>query len=364
MSQYGILSIDIKLSKELTGMKKTAFITAAVMTASMIFTSAAVQADDISIVVNGEKIETETPAVIVEERTLVPLRAISEALGCDVSWDGDTKGITLTDGDSLYFTWIGRDHVFKTSAVELQATSVMDVPPVIMNDYTMVPLRAIGEIFGASVGWDGATSTVTVDYAKKNVEKGLAEKFRTYEKTMNKKYDDYKGYADGTGNVVNAEIQLENGGVIELELYPDIAPETVSNFVKLANEKFYDGLIFHRVISGFMIQGGGFDADFDQKQADNITGEFIANGYFNLIPHDRGVISMARAQDVNSASSQFFIMHDNSSYLNGQYAAFGKVTSGMEFVDAVAECETKSVPEKGMDDVPVENQVIKTVVIK
>ncbi|MGN0107975.1 MAG: peptidylprolyl isomerase [Hominilimicola sp.] len=164
--------------------------------------------------------------------------------------------------------------------------------------------------------------------------------------------------------MINAEIQLENGGKIELELYPDIAPITVNNFVKLANEKFYDGLIFHRVIKDFMIQGGGFDTDMNQKQADNITGEFITNGYFNLIPHDRGVISMARAQDLNSASSQFFIMHADSASLNGQYAAFGKVTSGMEYVDAVAECETKSIDEMGMDDVPVENQIIKTIIIK
>lgn len=343
-------------------MKKKVFMTAATVAASMVFAAVSVQAVDIKV--NGEKIETETPAVIVDERTLVPLRAVSEALGCDVSWDADTQGITLTDGDSLYFTWIGRDHVFKTSAVELQDTSVMDVPPVIMNDYTMVPLRAISEIFGAQVGWDGATSTATVDYEKKNVETGLAEKFKSYEQEMDKMYDAYKGYADGTGNVVNAEIQLENGGKIELELYSDIAPETVDNFVKLADEKFYDGLIFHRVIKDFMIQGGGFDTDMEQKEADNIKGEFIVNGCFNLIPHERGVISMARAQNMDSASSQFFIMHADSSYLNGKYAAFGKVTSGMEYVDAIADVETKTVEEMGMENVPVENQIIKTVVIK
>lgn len=343
-------------------MKKKVFMTAAAVAASMVF--AAVSAQAVDIKVNGEKIETETPAVIVDERTLVPLRAVSEALGCDVSWDGDTQGITLTDGDSLYFTWIGRDHVFKTSAVELQDTSVMDVPPVIMNDFTMVPLRAISEIFGAQVGWDGATSTATVDYTKKTVEAGLAEKFQTYEREMDKMYDAYKGYADGTGSVVNAEIQLENGGKIELELYPDIAPVTVENFVKLADENFYDGLIFHRVIKDFMIQGGGFDTDMEQKEADNIKGEFIVNGCFNLIPHERGVISMARAQDLNSASSQFFIMHADSDYLNGKYAAFGKVTSGMEYVDAIADVETKTIEEMGMENVPVENQVIKTIVIK
>lgn len=346
-------------------MKKLNFIMAVSIAVSMIFSAATVQADDISIVVNGQRIETETPAVIVNERTLVPLRAVSESLGCDVSWDEETKGITLTDGDSLYFTWIGRDYVFKTSSTELEDTAVLDAPPVIMNDFTMVPLRAISEMFGADVDWDGSTSTVSVSYPKREVNAGLAEKFRTYEREMDSRYDAYKGYADGTGKVVNAEIQLENGGTIKLELYPDIAPVTVNNFVKLANEKFYDGLIFHRVMSGFMIQGGGFDKDMNQKETDNIKGEFIVNGYFNLIPHERGVISMARTMLSNdSASSQFFIMHKESPSLNGQYAAFGKVISGMEYVDAIAEVETKSIEEKGMDDVPVENQVIKTIVIK
>lgn len=342
---------------------KKIFMVAAV-TAMTFLAAAAAYAQDISIVVNGEKIETETPAVISNDRTLVPLRAVSEALGCDVSWDGDTRGITLCDGDYLYFTWIDRDHAFKTSAYALQDTAVMDAAPVIMNDYTMVPLRAISEMFGAEVGWDGDTYTVTVDYEKKNVEEGLAKEFETYEKILAQQYDAYKNYADGTGNIINAQIQLENGGEIDLELYPDIAPETVDNFVKLVNEKFYDGLIFHRVIKDFMIQGGGYDADMTAKEAGNITGEFITNGYFNLIPHDRGTISMARATDPNSASSQFFIMHADTPSLDGQYAAFGKVTSGMEYVDAIAETETESVAEMGMEDVPVQDQIIKTIILK
>ena len=337
-----------------------------------------VQASDITVKVNGEEIHPEMAPVIVEERTLVPLRAVSEALGCDVSWDADTKGITLCDGNNLYFTWIDKDHAFKTSATALEDTTVMDVSPTIMNDYTMVPLRAISEMFGATVNWDGGASTVTIDYTKKNVEEGLAKKFETYEKVLNsdnsletqkqvlnQKYDAYKGYADGTGNVVNAEIQLEDGGNIELELYPDIAPKTVANFVKLANEKFYNGLVFHRVIKDFMIQGGGYDTDMTQHETDTITGEFLQNGSFNMIPHERGVISMARtAMSMDSASSQFFIMHRDSPSLNGQYAAFGKVTSGMEYVDKIAETETHSLTDMGMDDVPVQTQIIKTIIIK
>ena len=114
-----------------------------------------------------------------------------------------------------------------------------------------------------------------------------------------------------------------------------------------------------------MIQGGGFNTELEQKKADTIKGEFIVNGYFNLIPHNRGIISMARTSvDMNSASSQFFIMHADAHSLDGQYAAFGRVTSGMEYVDKVAEVKTKSVKELGMDDVPEENQIIKTIVIK
>lgn len=322
-----------------------------------IITATSVQAADISIKVNGEKITTDAPAVIVNERTLVPLRAISEALGCDVSWDEETKGITLCDGDYLYYTWIGKDHAFKTSSTSLEGSAVMEASPVIMNDYTMVPVRAISEMFGAEVGWDQNTSTVTVDYTKKTVESGLAAEFESYEKAIEEMYDAYCGYVDGTGNVINAEIQLENGGVVNLELYPDIAPQTVNNFVKLVNDKFYDGLIFHRVIKDFMVQGGGFGTDGNQHEASAINGEFIYNGYMNLIRHDRGVISMARTSEMNSASSQFFIMHKDTESLNGQYAAFGKVTSGMEYVDAIAETATEN-------DVPVENQVIKTIILK
>lgn len=344
-------------------MKKFKKIAAAVLSAALLPVAAAYAAD-ISIIVNGSQIETETPAVIVNERTLVPLRAITEALGCDVSWDSDTKGITLTDDENLYFTWIGRECAFKTSAVAIESHTEMEAAPVIMNDVTMVPLRAISELFGAKVGWNGDTRTVTVDYEKKNVEKGTAEKFRTYEKKLDEMYDAYKGYATGGGNKVEAEIQLESGGSISAELYPDIAPASVANFVALAKEGFYDGKIFHRVIKDFMIQGGGFDTDMKQHSTDTITGEFIINGYFNMIPHERGVLSMARTSVMDSASSQFFIMHKNSPSLNGQYAAFGKVTSGMEYVDKIADSETHTIEELGMEDVPVEQAVIKTIVIK
>ncbi len=135
-------------------------------------------------------------------------------------------------------------------------------------------------------------------------------------------------------------IEMENGGKIELELYPEAAPKTVANFLKLVGEGFYDGLIFHRVIPGFMIQGGDPLGNGMGGSDENIIGEFKANGHDNPIKHTRGVLSMARAYNPNSASSQFFIMHANAPHLDGQYAAFGKVVSGMEVVDEIASIPT------------------------
>ena len=135
-------------------------------------------------------------------------------------------------------------------------------------------------------------------------------------------------------------IEMEHGGKIELELYPDAAPITVANFEKLVKEGFYDGLTFHRVIPGFMIQGGDPLGNGMGGADKNIKGEFRANGHNNPIKHERGVISMARAFDPNSASSQFFIMHADAPHLDGQYAAFGKVISGMDAVDEIASIPT------------------------
>ena len=130
-------------------------------------------------------------------------------------------------------------------------------------------------------------------------------------------------------------------GKIVVELRPDKAPATVENFLKLVESGFYNGLIFHRVIKGFMIQGGGMTPSFDQKPAKSIRGEFIANGYMaNDLRHKRGVLSMARTSDPDSASSQFFIMHEDAPHLDAQYAAFGQVVEGMGVVDRIATCKT------------------------
>ncbi len=150
-------------------------------------------------------------------------------------------------------------------------------------------------------------------------------------------------------------IEMENGGIIELELYPETAPITVANFEKLVRQGFYDGLIFHRVISGFMIQGGDPEGTGMGGSDENIKGEFLANGVKNDLSHTRGVISMARASNPNSASSQFFIMHADGTFLDGQYAAFGKVTKGIEVVDQIAETPTDR------RDRPIMEQRIKTI---
>ena len=145
---------------------------------------------------------------------------------------------------------------------------------------------------------------------------------------------------------MNIEIEMENGGIIKAELYPDVS---------LIERNFFDGLIFHRVIPGFMIQGGGFTADGQHKETDSIKGEFDGNGVTNPLKHTRGVLSMARTMFPNSASSQFFIMHEDAPHLDGQYAAFGKVTDGIEVVDEIAETPTD------MQDKPIEDQIIKTI---
>ena len=152
-----------------------------------------------------------------------------------------------------------------------------------------------------------------------------------------------------------ATITMKDGGVIQLELYPEIAPESVKNFISLANSGFYDGLIFHRVIPGFMIQGGDPLGKGTGGPGYAIRGEFSANGVQNDLLHERGVLSMARATPYDSAGSQFFIMHQDYPSLNGLYAAFGKVISGMEVVDAIAMTTTDSKNK------PYKDQVMATV---
>lgn len=153
-------------------------------------------------------------------------------------------------------------------------------------------------------------------------------------------------------------IEMENGAVMKAELYPEIAPQSVRNFIHLASSGFYNGLGFHRVIPGFMIQGGCPRGNGTGGPGWYIKGEFSANEFQNDLAHDRGVLSMARSQAFDSAGGQFFIMHANSSFLNGQYAAFGKLTEGVEAVDAIVGVETDG------NDRPLQPQVIKSMSVE
>ena len=170
-----------------------------------------------------------------------------------------------------------------------------------------------------------------------------------------------KGYKVSKEPTDYVLMTVKDYGQIVIELYPDKAPITVANFKKLVGEKFYNGLTFHRVVSGFMIQGGDPKGNGTGGSKETIKGEFSANGVANDLSHTRGVISMARSNDMNSASSQFFIMHADNAGLDGQYAAFGKVISGMDVVDKIAGCEVtySSSFEKSK---PVNPPVIQSVV--
>lgn len=152
-------------------------------------------------------------------------------------------------------------------------------------------------------------------------------------------------------------ITMANGDVMKAELYPEIAPNTVNNFISLVKKGFYDGLIFHRVINGFMIQGGCPDGTGMGGPGYNIRGEFSQNGFNNPLKHEAGVLSMARAMHPDSAGSQFFIMHKNAPHLDGAYAAFGKVTEGMDVVNQIAETDTD------YSDRPLDEQKIKSMTV-
>ena len=152
-------------------------------------------------------------------------------------------------------------------------------------------------------------------------------------------------------------IEMENGDIMKAELYPEIAPNTVKNFVSLVSKGYYDGLIFHRVIKGFMIQGGCPEGTGMGGPGYSIKGEFSGNGFTNDLKHTKGVLSMARSMMPNSAGSQFFIMHETSPHLDGQYAAFGKVTEGLDVVDKIASVKTD------YSDRPIEEQKIKSITV-
>jgi len=176
-----------------------------------------------------------------------------------------------------------------------------------------------------------------------------------HEKMLTKSRHDYGGIEMSNPIVT---ITMENGDVMKAELYPEIAPNTVNNYISLIKKGYYDGLIFHRVIPGFMIQGGCPDGTGMGGPGYSIKGEFSGNGFANDLKHTKGVLSMARAMHPDSAGSQFFIMHKTSPHLDGQYAAFGKVTEGLEVIDKIANTPTD------YSDRPYETQQIKSMTVE
>ena len=206
------------------------------------------------------------------------------------------------------------------------------------------------------------TKTQSNKTAETNSFKTNTEKQEMIDKTTNETQEatgvNYPFEIITTKDPIKASIEVENYGTIELELYPEVAPISVSNFMYLANKGYYDGLIFHRVIEGFMIQGGCPEGTGMGGPSHQIKGEFLANGVVNELKHTKGVISMARSQMPNSAGSQFFIMHEDAPHLDGQYAAFGKVVKGQDIVDKIATTETD------YSDRPTTDIVMKSVKVE
>lgn len=346
-------------------MKRVFFVLLAVL---ICLTVPAFAEDEIKVTVNGEALNFDVPPCSVPvynegnyvgERIMLPVRAICEKLNADVYWDAEKQGITVYRKDNMYLMWVGEDTAFHLENLALKNGYSMDVAPTIIDSRTLVPVRAVSELLGAEVNWIGETKTVEIKYALGSYEEnsGIAEQCNIYQQILNEKYEYYRSYITGNPKTINGRIVLESGKEIEFELYPELAPVTSMNFVRLAENGFYNGTVFHRVINGFMAQGGGFFENGEIKQAEKIKGEFIANGFLNLLPHKRGVISLARANDFNSGSSQFFIMHKDSSHLDGYYAAFGMVTKGMEVIDEICASDTD------FNDKPLEDIIVRKIEI-
>lgn len=353
-------------------MKKLLIVCFAAFILMTSFTLPSFASDEISVIINGTKIESDVPAQTlsvydasgeyVGDRVMLPIRAVSEALNCDVHWNEATEGITIYRKANFYIMWLGKETAFHLDELGLENGYTMDVPPVNIAGRTLVPVRAVAELLGAEVQWNGDTKSVEIacDLGVLEDNANLAEDFVLLEELLNDTYSTYDKYVRGTLEMVKGKIVLENGNEINFELYPEIAPLTCENFIRLAKDKFYDNTIFHRVIQGFVAQGGGFDLDGTQKEVENVPGEFLSNNVINFIPHDRGAISLARAKDPDSGNAQFFIVQEDSPHLDGEYAAFGKVTDekSMAIVDEICAVETDYY------DKPLTPVIVKEIIIE
>ncbi len=326
--------------------------------------------NDVGIVINGETIETDVPAVMmpvidengnyVGDRTMLPLRAISSKLNFDIAWDQDTSGITIYRKNQLISMWIGRPTAFLMDGIGLEKAYTMDTPPQITDGRTLVPVRAVAELLGAEVLWDGENKIVSVNFeiGEPEENEGIAQNCIIYSQLLSLLYNEYEAFMEGSLEGVSGKIILESGKEMNFKVYPELAPITASQFIQLAKEGAYNNTIFHRVIKDFVAQGGGIDATSGElRVAETIPGEFVINGAFNIIPHKRGIISLARPDDPNAGSNQFFICHANLKHLDGFYASFGEITDGFDVLDEICNVQT------GELDDPIEPIIIKEIII-
>lgn len=281
-------------------------------------------ASSIQIKLNGHLLTTPIAPIQENGTTLVPLRIISENLGATVSFEQKTKQITITKDTQNIILTLGKD----IALVNNVKKSIGQAPKVLQNT-TMVPLRFVSENLNCKVDWDNKAKLITITSAAYN-------------------------------ELPIATLVIKDYGTITLELYPEMAPNTVNNFIALANSGFYDGLTFHRIISDFMIQGGDPSGNGTGGPGYSIAGEFASNGFTqNTLSHTKGVISMARTYLPNSAGSQFFIVSGEATYLDGEYAAFGKVTSGLDIVDKIQNVNTDA-SDKPTTDIIIQSLRVNT----
>ena len=213
----------------------------------------------------------------------------------------------------------------KVNGEEVESTNIL------YKGTTYVPLRAVAEMFQKKVGWDESTMIASIDDANE-VEKKQENPIAT--------------------------ITMQNDKIIRIELYPNEAPKTVENFTELVEKEFYNGLTFHRIVPGFVMQGGDPNGDGTGGPGYSIKGEFTQNGVKNTIMHTKGVVSMARSSHPDSAGSQFFIVLEDANHLNGEYAAFGKVIEGMDVVDSIVKMEVNET------EISVESRIMKNITIE
>lgn len=283
-------------------------------------------ASTIELTLNGKQLTSPISPIIENDITLVPLRLISENLNATVSYNNETKTISITSKDTSIRLTLG-----STSVKVNEEIISLSVAPRSIDGTTMVPLRFISENLDCKVNWDAKNQRITITSLNPD------------EQTT-------------TSTLPIATIMIKDYGTITLELYPDLAPNTVNNFIFLANNKFYNGLTFHRIIDDFMIQGGDPLGTGIGGPGYTIAGEFSSNGFStNTLSHTKGIISMARSYLPDSAGSQFFITSADATYLDGQYAAFGKVLTGLDVLEVLSNVSTNA------NDAPLNPVIIESI---